>query len=263
MYVKEHPKLPIDEASESATDDYKYYNGKRLSTSASSVEDSKAFNDSKSYHQYSKSGGDLPSSNTHFEPFERSKLGSGNHLGYHMKGRTSSLEVLKSDDNQSVSSKRLSIAASSVSDMEDHENGAIKSFVMERQFVDNSPINDPYDVLERQASPSTESNNGIYNDMRHDGSATSSAFRKDDDMSDISIEDEEDRDSDDSEEISGDYDNNVERSDFKNRLSRSPDSENEAYNNKVITEDILRTLPSLCVFQVSFHSAYIYVTPPY
>jgi hypothetical protein len=151
----------------------------------------------------------------------------------------------------------------SVSDMEDHENGAIKSFVMERQFVDNSPINDPYDVLERQASPSTESNNGIYNDMRHDGSATSSAFRKDDDMSDISIEDEEDRDSDDSEEISGDYDNNVERSDFKNRLSRSPDSENEAYNNKVITEDILRTLPSLCVFQVSFHSAYIYVTPPY
>lgn len=250
MYVKEHPKLPTDMTSESTTDEYKYHKGKRLSTSASSVDGSKTINSSQSYHQYSKSGGDLPSSNTHFEPFNRSKLGSASDISYHKKGRTSSLEVLKSDDNHSVSSKRLSTTASSVSDMEEHEHSAVKSFVMERQFVDDEPTNSPYDVLERQASPAAENHNGIYNDMLRDGSA-SSAFQNEDDMSDINIENEEDGESDDSAELAGDHRNSVERSDYKNRLDRSPDSENEAYNNKVIIEDILRTLPSLCVFQVS------------
>jgi hypothetical protein len=253
MYIKQQPKLPSDKAShDKLMETYHSPGSKRLSNSASSIQSSNMLMKSENYLQYSKSGGDLPSSNRQFEPFDPSKSSDPVGISIHRKGRTSSLEVLKSDDNQSESSRRVSLS-SIVSDVES-QSGRVKSFVMERQYVDDSKkANGQYDVLEREPSLSTEHGNGIgirYSDRIHHDDHSNNTTRNSTNLSDIDLDDEEEHSegSDEDEEVSP----NAEREESQGGWTdKRMDIETEAYNYKVITEDILRTLPSLCVFQVS------------
>jgi hypothetical protein len=254
MYVKQQPMLPSAATSHGTADVYNSPDYKRLSNSTSAVPTPNQFSKSEIYPQYSKSGGDLPNSNAQTEPFDPSKRSD---ISIHRKGRTSSLEVLKSDDNQSESSRRVSVS-SSASDVENH-NGKVKSFVMERQFVDDSKHpGGHYDIVEREPSLPTENGHGIglhYADHMRPIHTINTPDSPSNALSDVNLDDDDDDDDDDNSE---DLDNNqednalTEREAPQSRWSHNRmDIETEAYNYKVITEDILRTLPSLCVFQVS------------
>ncbi|GAB5592247.1 hypothetical protein Unana1_07147 [Umbelopsis nana] len=250
MYVKQQPQLPTAETAHNhSMDVYHSPESKRLSNSASTIQGSNNFAKSETYPQYSKSGGDLPSSNGQFEPFNPSRLTDPHEISIHRKGRTSSLEVLKSDDNQSESSRRVSLSSSGASDTESH-NSKVKSFVMERQYVDDGKYsNGSYDIMEREASVSTERGVGIrYADQVQRDDNLNDIKRNSAHLSDIGLDDGDDNseDSDDNEEENA----TAERED-SHWNHRRMDIETEAYNYKVITEDILRTLPSLCVFQVN------------
>jgi hypothetical protein len=249
MYVKQQPKLPTSATPHGTTDVYTSPEYKRLSNSASSVPTPNRLSKSEGYLQHSKSGGDLPDTDRQSEPFDPSKRSE---ISIHRKGRTSSLEVLKSDDNQSESSRRVSLS-SSTSDV-DSQNGKVKSFVMERQFVDDTKQSGGhYDVLEREPSLPMENGHGIgihYPDHtrpNHTLNATESPMNA---LSEINLDDNDDNSED--SDNNGEDNTVTEREDRHGRWShKRMEIETEAYNYKVITEDILRTLPSLCVFQVS------------
>ncbi|KAI8584296.1 hypothetical protein K450DRAFT_219163 [Umbelopsis ramanniana AG] len=255
MYVKQQPKLPSGATSHGTADVYNSPDYKRLSNSTSAVPTPNKFSKSDSYPQYSKSGGDLPNINPQTEPFDPSKRSD---ISIHRKGRTSSLEVLKSDDNHSESSRRASVS-SSASDVESH-NGKIKSFVMERQFVDDSKHpGGHYDIMEREPSLPTENGHAIgihYADHMRPIHTMNTTETPSNALSDVNLDDDDDEDDDDdnSEDLDNQGEDNAltEREDTQDRWSHNRmDIETEAYNYKVITEDILRTLPSLCVFQVN------------